>query len=392
MKKTLGKLTKKLLALILVFMLIFSIACKEEGSDRDKFIEEINGVSETYKGTVSINTFSTSQEAAEAFIYDEIAGDNSITIKETKQNKELSKKEVQKLNIPSEILEGYDTVEEIEVTYLVDDENELTNLSKNVKQIDEKLNKEKKVKVYVIKYETNWKYFSPMPITGDTINKSYYDSVFNNEKYQNCTLETTSDADITVTSNGESYQMKSSLKQLIKHADGKVYLEQTLEMSGNGQSTTQSIYSYMETQGSIIKCYIKLGKNEDWIEADLSTIGFSSLDELTPFHDQYLDYTYFTKTDYGFALADENAQKYFMDALMGTLESFASFISKDNLKLDMYAEYYVSKGVLSGMNVKANADITISYMGHSTTLSESTTAVVKCTDYGTTKVEKPFTE
>lgn len=392
MEKTLRNIFKKIFALMLISTLLFSIACKEEnGSDRDKFIEEINGVSETYKGTVSTETYPTSQEAAEAFVYEELAGYNSIAIKETKSNKELSEKEINKLNIPDDILKGHETVEEIEVTYLVDDE-ELTNLSQNTKQIDEKLNKEKKVKVYVIKYGVNWKYFSPMPITGDTINKSYYDSVFNNEKYQNCTLETTSDADVTVTSNGESYQMKTSLKQLIKHADGKVYLEQILEMSGNGQSTIQSIYSYMETQGNYIKCYIKLGENEDWMEADLSTIGFSSLDELTPFYDQYLDYTYFTKTDYGFALADSNAQKYFMDALMGSLESYASFINKDNLNLDMYAEYYVSKGVLSGMNVKASADITISYMGYSLTLNEATTAVIKCTDYGTTKVEKPFNE
>lgn len=392
MKKTLEGLSKKILAIMLVFILIFTISCKEDDTNDDPFIKELNGVSETFKGAVSTETFSTSQEAAEAFVYDEIAGYNSVEIKETKSNKELSKKEIKKLNIPSEILEGYDTVEEIEITYLINDD-ELTNLSQSTKQIDEKLNKEKKVKVYVIKYGVDWKYFSPMPVTGDTINKSYYDSVFNNEKYQNCTLETTSSVDMTISTQGESYQIQSSITQLIKHSSDKVYLEQTIDATMNGENSKLAMYAYMETKDNALKCYVKMGDDGEWMEADLTTVGFTSLEELTPFYDQYLDYTYFTKTDYGFALADVNAKTYFMDTLMAALQEYISYnINQDDITLDMCVEYYVSGGVLSGMKENADVEIVISFMGVNTNLKEKVTSETKCTNYGTTQVDKPFTE
>lgn len=236
-KESLNKLLKTVFTLMIAILFIFTVSCKEDDTNDDPFIKELNGVSETFKGAVSTETFSTSQEAAEAFVYDELAGYNSIEIKETKSNKELSKNEIKKLNIPSEILEGYDTVEEIEITYLVEEEAELTNLSQDTKQIDEKQNKEKEVKVYVIKYGVDWKYFSPMPVTGDTINKSYYDSVFNNEKYQNCTLETTSSADMSISSQGESYQIQTTIAQIIKHSSDKIYLEQTIDMTMNGENS-----------------------------------------------------------------------------------------------------------------------------------------------------------
>lgn len=56
--------------------------------------------------------------------------------------------------------------------------------------------------------------------------------------------------------------------------------------------------------------------DDEWEEADLTAVGSTSIEELTPFYDQYLDYTYFTKIKYGFALADIKAKKNFMDTLM----------------------------------------------------------------------------
>ena len=67
-------------------------------------------------------------------------------------------------------------------------------------------------------------------------------------------------------------------------------------------------------------------------------------------------------------------------------------IDPEKMKLDMYAEYYVSEGVLSGMRVDADVDMTITEGGSSVKLTEKISNVTTCTDYGTTVVEKPFTE
>jgi hypothetical protein len=58
----------------------------------------------------------------------------------------------------------------------------------------------------------------------------------------------------------------------------------------------------------------------------------------------------------------------------------------------MYAEYYVCDGLLSGMRVDAEVNMEISAGSSTGTLKESVTTVTKCTNYGTTVVEKPFTE
>jgi hypothetical protein len=145
----------------------------------------------------------------------------------------------------------------------------------------------------------------------------------------------------------------------------------------------------MESSNNQIQCYIKMGKNEEWINGDLTTIGFSSLEELTPFYDQYLDYSFFTKTETGFEIAEEHADEYVaqtLDILSGMLD-ISLF---DDMNIDMYAKYYVCSGVLSGMLTEGTLKMDTSLYGVSMKLDEKFTGKSTCTDYGTTVVEKPF--
>lgn len=382
--------------MLLTFSLLISACSKKkdgENAERNEFIDGVGGVSETFKGSVSEESFSSPDDAAEAFVSEELAGNASATVHEVKSNGELSAKQIKALNIPEEILDGSDAVEEMEVSYSLEEKSELARGGNIVMLGSEKLNKQATVKVYVIKYEKNWKYFSPMPITGETISRSYYDSVFNYEKYKNCTMEMNASADAELVVAGESVKITMSFRQLIKYADGKVYIEEITETTVDGQTEKDEIYGYLETVDSVVQCYVKLSKDGDWMLSDLSKIGFSSLDELTPFYDQYLDYTYFTKTDYGFALADENAQQYFEQALADIFSSISSLIDRDGMNLDMFAEYYVSDGVLSGMRVEAGIDMTIVNDGNEiTSFKMRENATTTCTDYGKTVVDKPFEE
>ncbi|MCI6733983.1 MAG: hypothetical protein MR437_02780, partial [Clostridiales bacterium] len=47
----------------------------------------------------------------------------------------------------------------------------------------------KTTKVYIICFSGYYKYFSPALKTGETVTKSYFDSIFNASKYDNCTVE-----------------------------------------------------------------------------------------------------------------------------------------------------------------------------------------------------------
>jgi hypothetical protein len=361
-------------------------------AERNEFIEGLGGVSETFDGVVSRDTYPSSTMAAEAFIRDEVAGEAKAIIRETVSNGELSEIEIRATKIPERLLVGANAVEEIEVEYEISNAAALTRSGAD--GVSE-TSGTKRIKVYVIKYESRWKYFAPMPETDETISRSYYDSVFNSEKYKNCTFENNAVVDINVVGGGETMNMKMTTRQLIKHADGKVYLEQTISNEGSMAESNESvtICAYLEDNYGRIKCYVKMdadGESTGWVEGDLSTVGFTSLEELTPFHDQYLDYTYFTKTDYGFALGQESAKKYFMQALGANLEAMGLNMNMDGINLDMFAEYYVQEGVLSGMRLDADFEWTLSVAGESGTIKETAVTELKCTNYGTTVVENPM--
>ncbi|MBE6589673.1 MAG: hypothetical protein E7643_05785 [Ruminococcaceae bacterium] len=364
---------------------------------RNEFIEGLGGVSETFKGAVSELSYPSAEEAAEAFVAEELSGESEAKIENVVSNGTLSDSEIKESGIPADLLEGCDAVEEYEVTYVLNEDSAsdfLEDSGMTKLAAKDTLNKSVKVKVYVIKINNEWKYFTPMPVTGDTISKSYYDSVFNSEKYKNCTFESTTEMEMVVTNGPETMNMTMKMSQLIKFQEGKIYLEQTTEMSNEtGEMETDAMYAYMEETDDGIACYVKMGKDStEWMEGDLTMLGFMSLDDLAPFADQYLDYTYFTKTNYGFALEEENARRYMSTALGGSLGSLGVDFDSDDAKLEMLAEYYVCGGVLSGMRNEADIEMEVTADGITNGIKEVVKATTTCTDYGTTVVEKPFVD
>ena len=394
MKKTFKRFGALLLALTLACVMLFATSCGDSSktidpeAGRDDFIGGIGGVSETYVGSASEESYESADSAAEAFVQNELAGRSDAVVLETTSKGELSSTEVNELNIPTDVMEGALSVEKIEVSYAINSIDYYSACS--AEAVTDTLNKNKVVTVYVIKYENDWKYFTPLPETGDTVSKSYYDSVFDNEKYQNCTFKNDMSIYASASGGGQSFSMTINTSQLIKHADGKVYLEQRMYMQMPGADNQETvIYAYMEEVDGRVVCYVKQGENStEWNPTNLSTIGFSSLEQLTPFHDQYLDYTYFTKADYGFVLSEENAAKYLSQALKDQ-DLGVAFSNND---INMYAEYYVSEGALSGMRLDAVISMSVSQSGQSVSVYEEVSGNTTCTDYGTTVIERPFVD
>lgn len=389
---------KRVLSVVLALVMVMSALCFSgcffsRGGERDDFIKDIGGVSETYQGGLSEKSYATADAAAKDYVAVEVVGNSKAEIVSTESKGELSDKEIKAAGIPDEFLKDADAVEEIEVTYTV---SEGTSLNAGVTKLaTETLNKTKKVKVYVIKCGVDWKYFTPRPVTGETIQKSYYDSVFDTEKYKNCTFETDMEIYMKVSGNVEGQsideEMTMGMKQIIKYADDKVYLEMTTTSDMTGVDLNTKICAYMEVVNGKMVCYVKMDDDDEWVEGDLTTVGFSDLEELTPFYDQYLDYTYFTKTDYGFVLNNDNAAAYIQQAFDDLAGDMLSMLG-DGMDIDMYAEYYVNEGVLSGMRVDADIALTYSVMGQSMDIKETVKGISTCTDYGKTVVEKPFVD
>ena len=374
------------IALVTIALVLFFTLKDNKDLTRNKFINEIGGVSETFIGAVSQNTYESATDAASDFVYREVVGDSYATVKSVSS---LGNATASEHNIPEEFLDGSMKVEKVEVEFTVPSKASLKREVQLLSTSDGG-ETEAKVVVYVIKYSINdedyWRYFAPMPVTGETISKSYYDSVFDNEKYKNCTYE------MTQTSKSSTFGITAAeytIHQLYKFDDGKIYIEQTEEMKSLGETTVNTLFFYAEEHANgYIECYIN-ENNTGWREAELRNIGFYTLEELTPFHDQYFDYTYFTKTDYGFDLPADNARDFFTDVLYHELEGVGTMVSKDDIKVDLYAEYFVREGVLSGMRINSDVKMKVIAEGVEVSVNVDLEAITKVTDYGTTVVEKP---
>ena len=357
---------------------------EDEDPTRNEFIGSLDGISETFGGVASEENYDTASDAASAFVGNEICGEKSPVVLSSERRGELNANQIAQLNIADSVPAGFSSVEcyEVSYTFVTVQSASRSGASSNTE----------KVTVYVIKYDNYWKYFAPLPETGDTINKSYYDSVFNNEKYQNCTLEQTNIIIADSITDGERFDLSMTISNRIKFDANKMYIEYTMAVTELGESDSINMYFYLEeNEYDELISYASLD-GEEWMEVEFSDIssglGCTSIEELTPFYGQYFDYTYFTKADYGFKLSNDRANDYFADAIAGALDGLVDQIG-DDMELDVYAEYYITDGTLSGMRSEANVEITVIDGGSTTQIWETVKYSAKCTDYGTTVVEKP---
>jgi len=373
----------------------------EYAADKD-YIEAIGGVSETFTGAVSTEEYTTAKEAAEGFVANEVVGMATAEVEDVKSVQTYTTSNVD-VTIPSELLEGAESIEKMEVTYSVEADEDIGLMSESITA------GKQRVVVYVIKFKTNYRYFVPVPVTGETISKSYYDTVFNSNRYENATLTAVTESTTEIKGTGEVdgelmtavYRIGTKLEQTIKYADNKVFLYQKTtftQYAAEGdqvftdESTVNEISAYFEQTEDGIICYVKLDADGSWLEGDIRTIGFSSLEELRPFYKEYLDYTYFLKTDYGFALDQDSIQKYIVAAFRFLLEDAGVNIPDDGVT--MTSKYYVQEGALTGaqVNLDLATSMTDPEFGFTTSIKITAQGTTTCSNYGSTEVTAPTVE
>jgi len=381
-------------------LMLFLTACSSGQSEKQKennFIENLGGVSETYAGEVSTTSYQSASVAAQAYISEQLVGGNQAQILSVGEGVELTTDEIAALNLPLDIQDGITKVEEVEVEYRVTQGDAVVLSSGEVSGT--------KVKVYVIKYDNDWKYFTPLPVTGDTISKNYYNSIFNLEQYRNCTYVTSQKTTINIkmSMSGMSFSMKmvNDADMTYKIAGNEIYVKMNMKTSNDLMpelDVSESIEMYIKKESNTVSCMVKMG--ETWVDGDLEMIDIDSWEDMIPFADQYLDYTYFVKTDFGFELAPEYLEKYIqhvMDEmdLEDVLDSLDVGMGNFDLDInDILAKYYVKEGVLSGMRMGVKMTMSMNMAAEGEEMSMKLTAkaegTTSCTNYGTTVVENPL--
>ena len=375
--KTAKKILAGILAMTTLFSVGFTASCKNvgENAEHNAFIKELGGTSETYSGEVSQNSYSTEEAAALACVSNEISsystGESIVT------RKKLNNSQILQLNLPKTETKDMLGVDELEMEYYIS-------------KVDP--NEKKTAKIYIIKFANEFKYYTLRPADGEMVTKSYYNSVFNSQNYKNCTLNSTMEMNLQLTKGDETATATIKLTQMVKYSETAFYLEQATETTtetnkaGNVSSNSENnkVYGYM-AKGVTWDYYISRD-GEEWTWTTLSSFGVYKMSDLLPFAGEKMEYTYFTKTDYGFELTNENARRY----IQHTLGQLSTYLDEDTV-IDLFAKYYVCNGALSGMRMDMEMIIDVDY-DSSTKITGNATAVAesKVTDYGTTVVEKPF--
>lgn len=352
-------------ALALCALIIFS-GCSEQ-----------NNYGETFKGYLSESAYTSENAAVNAFLEEQLNGTTAeCTLGNYTLNGVLTEREIDELEINEKIYSA----------------NYLT-----VYYTDGNLN-DRKASLYVVRSADGFRYFAPLPQTGEAVTAGYYNSVLSNKAYNNCTVNTTY--------SGHFYSTETTYLQTFKFDYTKAYFKQTIptmkvdffmEQTPNGFEYYSKLplfgddnyYNSEETNRKIKEefgedyyFYYVLLKGGKEYRLD----SFSDISELSTFiYAADYDCSYFVKTDYGFCMPfDKFKQAVYSAAAM--LGSDAEEIELDINRHIAYFDvrYYVSEGRLSKIDYTLQAIVSddpkdlLSIEMHS-----------MFTDFGTTEVKLP---
>lgn len=366
---------KKVLSLIIILALCLTmalsfVACnKGDQIPKDTF----------YKGTLSEESYDTANEAAEAFLANEVAGDvtDAQMISYTKKSK-LSESEINELNISAKDKSQITSAEKGVIKYSVSDAGQTATAAASSSVA---VAKQKNVTVYIIVIKGDFKYYAPPLSEGDVVTRSYFEEVFDPSKYTNCTVSVTNETTTNVKSGGFSQKgtVKTSIDMQI--ADKQVYA--TYAISGSGMKVNMEMFFVFEDKGltKISKVYIKTDKK--WTSISASEFVQMNLDlDMSPSSDN--DNSFFIKTETGFKVNSEKFNEY----ISTVFDAISATIGFDiNIKTaDANAEYFVNEGRVYKINTSFSADLsaTMGIKG-----SVSTTSETNYSNFGTTKVSVP---
>lgn len=383
---------KKFLAFVLVAVLSAITAFTFTAcGDGDKGSGDNRPADTFYQGTLSSESYSTGNAAAEAFIETEIKGDvtNAVFV-DYKKSADLTETEISMLSIPETEKTEIESMEKGTVTYAVVKGGALTSAD----SVDPD------VKLYVIiivKYKNNtYKYYAPVINNGDPLTKAYYDEVFASEKYINCTQTSDMTCNVSASVQGMSFTVKLNMKIVMQITDKYIYAVTTTAMSipytGDIKSTVKVLtvtdpdsdyfgYTYQNTQanGTGFGWTVAVRPGDDSEDTDDT--------ELTGEIKPEFDYSYFIKTKSGFKVNSEKLSAFIKETLKNLPDEVGGGMEFTNVKAS--AEYFVKDGLISDSVLNLTGQYTMDIEGQKLTYKLKQKMTTVYGEFGTTVITLP---
>ena len=343
--------------------------------------------SETYNGALSEQSYTSEENAAKAFLTEEIDGNGSTLVYSKVEIAEtaLSDAEVEKLEIGDKTSVEY--VKQASVFYTQKQTQTLAAAAEGNTELSQML--------YLVKYVNGgFKYYSPALSSGENLTKSYFNDVFNPERYANVTVtgKVTSVSGAKASYQGETMDATATVDMDYTYqvTENAVYVKlaqttKTHDQAGKlvTQSTTQEGY-LVETLTGYVMCVNTSGIYQvvpmPNIENGSNIIFGEMLDGM--------DHTYFTKTGSGFEMNKDACIAMMKNMFGKELEGY-EFGSFEDLIDEMQFNFYVSNGSISGLKEKLSLGLNINEQGMSMTITAAASADYSFKNFGTTTVTVP---
>lgn len=320
--------------------------------------------SETYTGTLSEESYATTEAAAQAYLANEFDGNTTETtfVAYAKQ-KDLTAEEIATLSLGDVNPADVTSAEEGSVSYTVTEKTETVSLAAATDDT-------RTQKVVIIVVGGRHYYYTPATDKGDSISKSYYESVMDLSNYANCTYVYTGSVTSSTSYQGQSVKTKATTEITMKLCETGAYLS----MSATAQGEPVETEIYLIATGTTLAAYVKT--DGAWVGSAAEYGSIAELLEIAKQNQQFLDHTYFEKTDTGFKLSGDKFEIYVSNMLpVSGLD-----LSKVN------ANYYVSEGRLVKETMEISLSANIEGVG---SMSMKMSATGKYSDFGTTTVTVP---
>lgn len=345
-----------------------------------------NAGNESFAGQISEKSYATADEAATAFLEKELNGSTTTAaFVSYEKTGDLSQDELAKLPLGDVKASDVAAAEVGKVTYRLQ--------GMDGRKSDPEAEEQNRTQtVYLLGVDDSFRYFVPAARNGEMLTKSYFEDFWDNNHFLNGTSSVKIAMGIEF--NDGTHEMKADLDVSLdlKVCETGAWLktnvnldasgegaEQLGSMIGDGKYVNMESYFVEETVGgqkSLTVCS-KVGDGE-WNVSRNSLLA-DSLSDLFLQNTQpnFLDYTYFEKTEDGFALAPEKFELF--------VENYGNPLASMGAKAEGEANYQVKDKRLTKATLKMSANVSV----EGATMAYRTSCVCDYFDYGKTVVTLP---
>lgn len=361
-KKLSARLFAVCVSLCLAFGLLFAVACKSDDGN----------YSETFIGELSEDGYADKDEAAGAFIENELNGLKfQAEFVSYEAGETLTDEQVEALDIPADLQDKVVSVESGTVSYRLSDTGEAALASADTAEYN--------ISIYIVVISPSgtqvyeYHYYVPPMETGNGLTKSYFESVFEVEKYKNCVIT----ENVTATTMGMSSKITSSMTI----ADDKILLTQHSETP---MEEPTDVSGYFEKTLTGMDVWVSNDGGETWTKDNygyMAGLGYDSIESIiNSIRPGFDDFTFYVKTNKGFKVKDELMEDFCRQSFEALMSYYGSNVS--NLKAS--CEFFVTEGVISKAVTKVS--MKINAQGITMDVSSESTSTFS---YGNAQVERP---